>query len=57
MTSYRIVYSAIVYPDHDLSKKDIENLESELEDAIDSILLDYYDLDAFNSEVSVEARE
>lgn len=57
MTSYRIVYSAIVYPKHDLSEKDIENLESELEDAIESLLYDYYDLDAFDSEVNIEARE
>ena len=57
MTSYRIVYSVLVYPNHDLSEKDIENLESELEDAFESLLYDYYDLDGFNPEVSIEARE
>ena len=57
MTSYKIVYSVLVYPKNDLSEVDIENLESELEDAFDSVLLDYYDLDGFDSEVIVEARE
>ena len=57
MTSYKIVYSVLVYPKNDLSQKDIENLESELEDAFDSVLLDYYDLDGFNPEVIIEARE
>lgn len=57
MTSYRIVYSVLVYPGHELSDTDKENLESELEDAFDSVLLDYYDLDGFNSEVTVEERQ
>ena len=57
MTSYKIVYSVLVYPGHELSDADKENLESELEDAFDSVLLDYYDLDGFNSEVIVEARQ
>ena len=57
MASYRIVYSVLVYPKDELSDADKENLESELEDAFDSILLDYYDLDAFDSEVIVEAKE
>lgn len=57
MTSYKIVYSVLVYPKDDLSEKEIEDIESDLEDAFDSVLLDYYDLDGFNSEVIVEARE
>ena len=57
MTSYRIVYSTIIYPRNDLSEGDIENLESELEESIESMLYDYYNLDGFDSEVRIEARE